>query len=604
MIGTNVGSIEWDARINTGTLKADALKANAIASQTGDDIGSSMEKGEGRASQALSKMVTFAKYALVATAAATTAAIGKFVIGGGISRALNIEDAQAKLKGLGHDVQSLQSIMDSALKSVKGTAYGLDEAATTAATAVAAGIKPGQELTRYLKLTADGAAIAGGSMSDMGRVFNKVQTVQAAYNDSLLELSEKGIPIYQWLSKEMGVSALAVKKLASEGKVSSEVFLRAVEKNIGGAALASGNTTRGAWENMKAAMARVGAAIVEDIIPKIRDGFNSLTKWFDANSATIVTTVGNIATKIKEFATAAYALGIQVGTYLAPHLTALWNTINQNLIPALMNLWTNVLQPLIPVIGTALVFALGVAIGAINVATNVLSFLFQLIADNPAILAPLIAAFVALKVTMAIQSAIAAFSLGMAIMRGEVATTSSTLIAFRTLAASPIAMGAITVVAALAAIWSVYTAVKTVIGALRDMDNASKASEAHGEALTDSLQRIKNNPNISPQRKAELMRQVGANAQGTDNWGGGMTWVGEQGPELIDLPKHSRVLSNEDSMDMMQGSGGNNVTINLSLSGIMSRSKADERDIAKNLIKLVNDELSAKNVPVIGGGAI
>lgn len=92
--------------------------------------------------------------------AATTALVGVTLVKG-FNRLTGIDDAQAKLKGLGHDAESVTEIMNSALESVKGTAYGLDEAATTAASAVAAGIKPGQELTRYLSLTADAAAIAG-----------------------------------------------------------------------------------------------------------------------------------------------------------------------------------------------------------------------------------------------------------------------------------------------------------------------------------------------------------------------------------------------------------------------------------------------------------
>lgn len=51
----------------------------------------------------------------------------------------------------------------------------LDAAATTAAAAVASGIKPGQELEKYLRLTADAATIAGVSMEEMGSIINKVQ---------------------------------------------------------------------------------------------------------------------------------------------------------------------------------------------------------------------------------------------------------------------------------------------------------------------------------------------------------------------------------------------------------------------------------------------
>lgn len=105
-------------------------------------------------------------------AAATTALVGVTLVKG-FNRLVGIDDARAKLAGLGYDAQSVETIMDSALKSVQGTSFGLDEAATTAANAVAAGIKPGKELTKYLGMTADAAAIAGVSLGEMGSILNK-----------------------------------------------------------------------------------------------------------------------------------------------------------------------------------------------------------------------------------------------------------------------------------------------------------------------------------------------------------------------------------------------------------------------------------------------
>lgn len=49
-------------------------------------------------------------------------------------------------------------------------------------------------------------------------------------------------------------------------------------------------------------------------------------------------------------------------------------------------------------------------------------------------------------------------------------------------------------------------------------------------------------------------KYIGRNADGTDYWRGGLTWVGERGPELVSLPQGSRVYSAEDSRSM----GGTN----------------------------------------------
>ncbi|WP_431863050.1 tape measure protein [Microbacterium algeriense] len=207
--------------------------------------------------------------------------VGAIALGGGISRALNIEDATAKLKGLGHDTQAVEAIMKDALASVKGTAFGLDAAATTAASAVAAGIKPGQELERYLRLTADAATIAGTSMEEMGSIINQVTSKGYAGMENLNRLTERGIPIMQWLQKEYGVTADELQKMVSRGEVDAATFRKAIEENIGGAALESGNTTRGSLANLGAALSRLGEAFAGPVLGLAKDFFGELTTIAD-----------------------------------------------------------------------------------------------------------------------------------------------------------------------------------------------------------------------------------------------------------------------------------------------------------------------------------
>lgn len=607
----NVGTIAWDSKIDTKQLKSDAAEAERIAKNTGDDIGSSMEKGEGRASAALGKMAKFATVAAATVGAAFVAAVGKFVIGGGISRALNIEDAQAKLKGLGHDVQAVTAIMDSALSAVKGTAFALDEAATTAATAVAAGVKPGKELTKYLGLTADAATVAGLSMADMGRVFNKVETVQAAYNDSLLELSEKGIPIYQWLSKELGISAKAVKDLASEGGISSEVFRNAIEKNIAGAALESGKTTRGAWANMQAAMSRVGAAIVKDIIPRVRDGFGSMTVWFDENSDKIVSSVSAIGKSAEDIIKNIINLANQVSAYLAPKLSALWTSISVNLIPILKDLWQNVIVPLIPVLGTVLVGAVGLVIDILTGLVTAIGWVSQELKNGNPVIIAVASAFGTLAAAMILTSAFNSLQAGFALLT----TTTIPLVmarfaAMSALIATPLVMPAILVAAAIAAIWSVVEAHNAAKSAIEGA-NAAIAQEA--KMSVDLIKGAKDRFDRGEISRAELQRllKIYSRASGGPVSANQPYFVGENRDGTLNstselfIPRTSgSIMNSSDLQSALSGGGGSNVTVNLSLSGIMTRSKSDERDIAKTLIKRVNEELSAKNQPIIGGGNI
>lgn len=60
-----------------------------------------------------------------------------------------------------------------------------------------------------------------------------------------------------------------------------------------------------------------------------------------------------------------------------------------------------------------------------------------------------------------------------------------------------------------------------------------------------------------------LFGGVGANANGTPSWQGGMTWVGERGPELVNLPRGSAVYDAQRSKGMAHGGASGRVVIQL-----------------------------------------
>lgn len=233
---------------------------------------------------------------ITAPAVAAATALGGIALVKGFDRLVGIDTARAKLKGLGHDAEGVEEIMTSALDSVKGTAFGMAEAATTAANASAAGIKPGEELTKYLKLTGDAAAIAGIGMGDMGSILNKVTTSNKAYNGELQQLSDKGLPIYQWLADEAGVGAEAITKMASDGKISSEMLMNAIETNIGGAAAKIGEDSFTAgMDNMWSAVGRLGASFLD--AGGEGGGFFSKMKPLISNITASIDDMGGIAEK-------------------------------------------------------------------------------------------------------------------------------------------------------------------------------------------------------------------------------------------------------------------------------------------------------------------
>jgi hypothetical protein len=101
-----------------------------------------------------------------------------------------------------------------------------------------------------------------------------------------------------------------------------------------------------------------------------------------------------------------------------------------------------------------------------------------------------------------------------------------------TLKTTAIVVGVVAALIALAAIIAV------IIGR---GDELNKTMKGIGNSTNDMI----SNVNQAPQR-------IGRNALGTNNWRGGLTWVGEEGPELVDLPSGSRVYNNKQSKQIVQ----------------------------------------------------
>lgn len=221
-------------------------------------------------------------------AASAGVAAGGFIGAGlakGMGRLTAIENAQAKLTGLGNSSRDVSVIMDNALASVKGTSYGLESAATTAAMAVASGIKPGKELEQVLKTTADTAGIAGASMDEMGAIFGSVAARGKLQGDDLMQLQSRGIPVLQMLAEQTGKTSAEISEMVAAGEVDFAMFERALRENVGGAALEAGNTLQGAFKNMGAAAGRAGATVEGALVGVMKYGMQEATGALDALDA-------------------------------------------------------------------------------------------------------------------------------------------------------------------------------------------------------------------------------------------------------------------------------------------------------------------------------
>ena len=300
-------------------------------------------------------------------------AITDVILKPGFDRAMNIEGAQFKLKGLGHDAQTVDEIMQNALASVKGTAYGLDDASTVAASAVAAGIKPGKDLERTLKLVADASAIAGSDMGEMGAIFNKVASAGKMSAEEINQLNERGIPITQLLAETMNVSTEEIKNLVSAGKIGFPELQNAIEKGMGGAAQTMGQTFEGAVSNVQAAFSRLGAGIMTPFTSTLTPALGIATSIIDDIAAG---TTENIQVKTNQLGEMLKTACSSLLSGLEPFLNSLLEIVKQllpelaKILPDLVKMGMEIIKNLVNGIAQALPTLIPVAVEMINTILN------------------------------------------------------------------------------------------------------------------------------------------------------------------------------------------------------------------------------------------
>lgn len=252
-------------------IKQALKQSEQVASKSGKSIGSTL-------SGALSKTL---KVGLGSAAAAATGIIGTSVAKG-LGRLNALDQANSMLQGLKLSAEDVSRSMEGVNKSVKGTAFGLDEAAGSAAKLTAVGVGVGEDLDRALKLTADIAAQGQTSMDDVSSIMAKIAGAGKVTGETLAQLDDRATGAGAALAKHLNVSIEEARDQVSKGKVDFETFQQAMETHLGGAAQKTGETVQGAFKNMGAAAGRMGASLAAPGFSAAIPIFSSLGSAFDS----------------------------------------------------------------------------------------------------------------------------------------------------------------------------------------------------------------------------------------------------------------------------------------------------------------------------------
>ena len=573
------------------------------------------DKGAKEAQSSLSKLgTTVAGIGIAAAAAAGAAGVALLTktLSSGFDRLVGIDNATNKLEALGHSAASVETIMDSALASVKGTVFALDEAATIAASAVAAGVQPGEDLTKYLTLTADAAQIAGTSLADMGNNLNKVRTIGAAYNDTLLVIAEKGLPIYETLASQLGVTTAEIKTFASEGKISAEMFETAMDTIAGGAALKAGETFEGSVSLMEAAMSRLGAALLGTtfeglpaVFSQITEVLDSMLPQFEAIGAELGPVLIDTFKQLMEALLPLIAPLMQIIGAILPPLGQLIAAIApivgrlieallpliEAILPVIVTLFEALLPPILTLLEAALVPLIDIVLMLVEafapVIEAVLPIFVKLIEAIAPIVTTLIEAFMPLleailepliDIILALVPVIEAWLDAMIPLWQAVLPLIIELIAWLVSEGMKpfikMLQDAVPVIETIADVmlWWIENVLEPGVEVLTSLLTSLKDIFAYNNKQVNFKVTGSQSSAISGQTLQGgriPKRAAGGGAANT-----GLSWVGEKGPELITMPRGATVTPIPQHMraDAMfganrNGGGGNTTVLNITVNG-------------------------------------
>lgn len=260
---------------------------------------------------AIQDVTRFAERAGVQVARYLTVPLNQ-IKSGGISRAMNIEQATFQLKGMG---LAWKEVRQNALDAVSGTAYGLDEAVKIASQLGASGVQAGKDMKNSLQGIAGVAAMTGRSYEDVGNIFATIASNGKVMTMQLRQLSASGLNAASTMAKYFGKSEAEINDMVSKGKISFAEFNEAMQATFSKHAKEANSTFTGAMSNVRAALSRIGEGPATAGLEGLRKLFVSLIPLIDSINVTLTPFLNHLGEIIK------YVTGF--GTALAQNKTTL-----------------------------------------------------------------------------------------------------------------------------------------------------------------------------------------------------------------------------------------------------------------------------------------
>ena len=490
-----------------------------------------------------SKLKSLAKAAIPITVAAT---VTTAALGGVVSSGMQLENQQVSMKHFigatnkGLDDAGVQKIADEFTQQLRenanATPFETGEVIAAGSRAVSIANGDTKEAMSLVKLAEDMAAASGGTktISDAiealadAKMGETERLKEFGFKVSAEEFEQKG---FQGVSNDLqSFFGGAAEKLATTGSGLISTIKGKLKSNIADMGLKivdklkpalSGiitliDTAAPAFEAFGTGLAeKIGSGIeaITAFIPRLTSGFKAIQPTLSSFGASMMGTLQ------------------QVSAAVMPAVNSIMQTV-QTVLPAILP----VIQTVVNTIGQVISAAAPVIAGLVQGIGTVISTLapvFQVIFDGIGQKVGSVLSFIGSKMGW-IQEII-----------GTVMPVVADILTSAWSVISPIIDIAISVFKVLFnVVQTVFNGIASVISSV--WDKIKPVVEGIGNGLSWIADKVGGLFGFGGGGGGE----TGSNAEGTNNWRGGPTWVGEQGPELIDLPRGTRLLPNKESVQL------------------------------------------------------
>ena len=287
------------ANSSIGSMSQKLINYGNSLSSIGSNLTSFGEKTE-QVGKSLTKKLT-----LPAVGAAT--AIGGMTAKLGFDRLVGLDSAQAKLKGLGYNAKEVEKVSGYVENAIEGSMTTMAEGTDVAAGALAAGVKEGKDLEKFIKLVGDAAVGSNRPVSEMAMIFNRVQGSGKLMTEELNSI-EGGMPGFaNAMAKHLKVPQDEFRKMVSEGKVSSNDFLTVMDDFAGGMAGSYANSWQGMVKNTKAYIGIIGQNLLSGVFEQSKDSLKefenimkspALQNWAKETGEKLAAGLENVGRKV------------------------------------------------------------------------------------------------------------------------------------------------------------------------------------------------------------------------------------------------------------------------------------------------------------------